>query len=290
MAEEATGRRPVRAALGLLGALAALAAAVSIGLWDGAVSERTRWLVILVALALALVLLGYATTGAWVGLVMNSRFLVSMSRVQATMWSVVVLGTLLAFTLRRLRDGDGDAWRVGIPPEVLGVVGVAGTSYVAANGVLSRKTHLELDRAHVAKQAEVLVHTFPAYAQDAAGATVLSPSEAVKVASADHVGALFQNGSPADARLWDMLEGDEYGNAHAIDFAKVQVLVLTIIAIIAFCAAVWAALGATGTGAPGTGATGELPGVGSGLLEVLAVSHLGYVGGKLPSHSVLAKA
>lgn len=284
-ADGETRHRGAAAAFALLAALAALALAVWIGLWDGDASERTRWIVILAALAVALVLLGFATTGVWVGLVMNSRYLVSMSRVQATLWSLVVLGTLLAFTLQRLRGGDGDAWRVGIPPEVLGVVGVAGTSYVAANGILSRKTHLELDRQEAAKQAEVLVRTFPEYAQDETGAQVLSRKEATAVAASDHVGALFRNGSPEDARLWDMLEGDEYGNAHAIDFAKVQVLVLTLIAIVAFCAAVWTLLGAVEDGP-----LDQLPGVGSGLLEVLGVSHLGYVGGKLPNHSVLAKA
>ncbi len=94
----------------------------------------------------------------------------------------------------------------------------------------------------------------------------------------DAQGTLYANKAPCEARFSDMLEGDELANAASLDFGKVQMLGFTLLTLGAYIAVLWQAF----SGDPcAAGCPAEFPALSRGLVEVLGVSQLGYLGYKV---------
>lgn len=89
-------------------------------------------------------------------------------------------------------------------------------------------------------------------------------------------GVLIANRYPWDARLSDMVEGDEVAGAADGDLGKMQLALFTILAIGAYCGAVFQAF--AGMNGPDDALPGE-------LLAILTGSQGAYVGTKIPTRT-----
>jgi hypothetical protein len=253
-------RRPNRLVLAGAGALLALGVVVLPALaW---MSPRGWYRVVaLLCNAAALILFlreaGRAISGRPDALLMSSRNKYSLSRLQMVGWTVLVVTALLTAAMWNLWDvlpgGTNPGLGVRIPGDLVIAMGIASFTTAATPAVLSFKRDLPAPAEQAALTAERL--------------SPGSPEDVVLKGQV--VGRRDQDG----AGWLDVLRGDEVANAATMDLSKVQQLLISTVLIGLYF--VW-----TCTAFSRAGAIAELPDAGGHFVELLAVSHAGYLGFK----------
>ena len=199
-----------------------------------------------------------AARGRWDGALINARNLVSLAQFQALLWTIAVIGGFAAMVIARMQEGLDDPLLVDIPTEVLGLCGIASGSLGLSKLVSARK------RAREPSERDL----------HCAAAELGEDPEAIHESRR---GTAYANSTFADARWTDMFEGDEVGNAAHVEITKLQMFMLTVIAVIAYAMAVFRSLEAAEHDA--------LPAVSEGLAWILGLSHAGYLAGKSADQS-----
>ncbi len=209
-------------------------------------------------LAAFLLVLGQSISGTPFGVLVNERNLMSLSRFQAAVWTIVVVGGYLTMVVARIKAGTANAVDVGIPQELWLAMGISSTSLLGTPLLLSGKRQREPDARVVESAASQL-------------------AEPKKDLENQRVGCLYANKSMQDARVADIFQGDEVGNTAHVDLAKVQMFYFTAIAAVSYFADVSTSVM--------RGATDGLPPLSQGLIALLAISHGGYLVSKTTDHS-----
>ena len=188
---------------------------------------------------------GYFATGRWTGLLIDSRGRYSLTHLQVTCWTTLVLSLAGGFVVARIGEHRADALSVVIPSHVLQLLGISLASAVLATAAKSAKDRTS--STHVA---------------------------------ATPVGPDGDPGSPPPPRFEQvfLLEEGTYAD-HAVDVAKFQNLVITLILLVLY---VGAALDAIGS-ATSAEALRRLPDLSGSFVTLLGLSHGGYLLGKLPT-------
>jgi hypothetical protein len=83
--------------------------------------------------------IGIAINGRLGGLIIDARNKMSLSKLQAVAWTILVLSAWIAFVVTRARLGATGPEDVVLPPELLAAMGISATSLVAAPVILSLK-------------------------------------------------------------------------------------------------------------------------------------------------------
>ncbi len=221
------------------------------------------------SLSLVLVVLGIAITKNPLGVLISERNLMSLSRFQMAVWTVLVLGAYFTFALVRIRAfAEGslngqpvtDPLNITIDWHLWALLGISTTSLVGAPLILSTKKDKEPAASVTQKTAQL----------------VNEPEQDI---IANKQGTLYANSKISDARLTDMFQGDELTNTAQIDVAKVQMFYFTIIAAVCFFVMILKQLVAANT------ALGSLPLLPEGFVAILGISHAGYLTSKSISHT-----
>jgi len=226
---------------------------------------------VLVALSMVLlmVVLGLGTTSRPLGILINERNVMSLSRFQMVVWTIMVLSGYLTFALVRIKmmasgAANGtpitDPLGIGIDWHLWALLGISTTSLVGAPLLLSPKKNLEPVSSVTPKTAQML-------------------NEPEQDVIANKQGTLYANSKLSDARLTDMFEGDELMNTARIDLAKVQMFYFTIVAAMCFFVMVIKTLTA------GSSNLDNLPSLPEGFVAVLGISHAGYLTSKGVNHT-----
>ena len=132
------------------------------------ISPFWLWLIIAGVMALLLIALGLKVNGHALGVLIDTRNRISLSRLQTTLWTGLVLSALLAITLpRALPEGLSQSHaikqplNIAIPTELLAALGLsaaslAGSSFIKSNKA-SKETRLvsELQNQVTTAQANV---------------------------------------------------------------------------------------------------------------------------------------
>lgn len=230
------------------------------------------WLGTAALLVAFLILLGVAINKRPAGILIDNRNRVSLSKFQAAVWTVVILSALITSASARIAAAPNLETAIGvlafhIPPELLGVMGIALTSLVATPALLNNKT----------EGAQASAQTVTAQAQR----TGRDPGMMTQAGSV--VGWLH----PSCAQWMDMFRGDEDSNFGAPDLSKVQQFLITLTLVGVFGAAIWAGFTVPD---PKTGVkflqgvTVWLPGLDSNFIWLLGISHAGYLAYKAAPH------
>jgi hypothetical protein len=215
------------------------------------------------------------------GALIDEQNLMSLSRFQLVAWTVLVVSAFLTVALIRAFSGVHDALNITVPPTLWQLLGITSASAVGReimHGMKKTKDPANPDVA--ATNAAAAINET---AKSAAEQT--NPQEV----ELHRAGSLFGNPSPKDASFVDMFQGVEVGNMSYVDMAKVQMFFFTIAAIVAYASEVFTML-ATHFGkgvltAPTASSLTQLPAVGSGLLSILTISHVTYLGAKSIDHT-----
>jgi hypothetical protein len=214
-------------------------------------------------LFLFMVALGVHVCGRPAGILINERNLMSLSRFQLVVWTLLILSAYLTVALARIRVGTPDALAIQLDWRLWALLGISTTSLVGSPLILSTKK--AKDPADLEKVTNKVATEFK---QDA---------DEVK---ATRQGLLYGNPSAADARFSDMFEGEELENTAYIDMAKVQMFFFTLVAAVSYAILLFKLII---TQAPQDLAS--LPALPDGLIAILGISHAGYLGNKIVDHT-----
>lgn len=194
------------------------------------------------------VVLGLEITNEPLGVLLNSRNLLSLPRLQMSLWTIIVMSALV--TVMACRGWSGvDPLQVTIPPELLEAMGISFVSAAAAPAILSLKSRV------------------PSTNDEFESATIRMGQPITAS------GKLVGRPSAGLARLSDLVKSDDLSNAGLVDLSKVQQLLITAVLIAVYA---WR-LGTYLTGASIGAATTELPKFDQTFVNLLLVSHGGYL-------------
>jgi hypothetical protein len=224
-----------------------------------------KLVVVTVAMVLFTIVLGRGLVNRVLGILINERNLMSLSRFQLVVWTVVILSSYLCYGFTRIYAGVPDPLNITIDGQLLLLMGISATSFIAAPLILSSKKDLEPQPMVTTK-------------------TALKSGETTQAVEDNREGVIYGNGRVMDARFTDLFQGDELGNATHIDVAKLQLFFFTVIGAVAYFAAVFRELALS---APTS--LVALPLLPTGLIMAIGISHGGYLAGKGVSHTPVEK-
>ena len=220
---------------------------------------------VMVLLAIDLALVGWLINGRPIGAFIDNRNRLSLSKLQAGAWTVLVLSafaTVAAFNagLPGIDYGTVANVNVVIPGELLLAMGISATSLVATPALLSLKA--DEDPQDGAEQ-KATVRT---------GKTIVGN------------GKVATKTAPSEASWADLVTGDELGNAGTPDLGKIQQVLITLILLASYADYVFQALSAP------VGPIGQLPAIDKSFVWLLGISHASYLAYKAAPHTEDADA
>jgi hypothetical protein len=169
-----------------------------------------------VSLAGAIVAIGVGVKGRLLGALISDRNLMSLSRFQATLWTILVLAAFAAILFPQLLQGKPVADLIKTLATRTDLLALMGISYASAVGSGLVLTGKEAKNPTPQAIAEAKVNT--------------------EMPDAERKGVLFKNPEPQKAAFTDMFEGDELADTHLVDIAKVQMFFFTVIGAVIFIA------------------------------------------------------
>jgi hypothetical protein len=212
-----------------------------------------RWIVSALAIVVLLLMLGAVIKEHPLGVLVDARNKMSLSRLQVVLWTVLLVSAFFAI-----------AWQTGkmeiyLAPELWALMAISTGS--AAGAVIIKSTKAAQQPA----------------------ATVNAPAAAARL------GVLLKGDKP---RFSNMFEGEEVTDGGYIDIAKVQMFFFTIAAIVGYTIAL-ANHDFTGVGAGVTlpkelAAAGYklfFPAISTALVTLIGISHAGYLTVKAAPHT-----
>jgi len=158
----------------------------------------------ILALAVLLEAVGRQITGRPLGIFLSGRNTYSLSRLQMAIWTVVMLGGILAIAICKAWISARDALTMDIGGDVYAVMGISYATGAVVPGLLSLKA------------ATPSTDDQRAGAADRSGDVVTG------------AGQRFERMPGMPALLSDLVKGDDLATAGTVDISKVQQLLITI--------------------------------------------------------------
>jgi hypothetical protein len=265
------------------------------------VPVETAFPIVMVLLVGFCMLLGSAICQNPLGILITEQNVISLSRFQTALWTVIVIAALLVIAIARIKNGVvadedtsglADPLKITFGKELLALLGISATSLVGSPLIAATKKSKTADPNTVTSTAQEMVklNNVPDSVKNGdpgAGAVVATgpakPS-AANVASAitdNAEGILYKNPTVSDASFGDMFEGNEVGNAAHVDLSKVQMFFFTVVIAMAYVVALWDAMSSEAI----YGASFAFPAVSSGMVGLLGISNAGYLATKGVDHT-----
>jgi len=240
--------------------------------WKQKTQPKEMFLVTLALLTAFVMIAGHGTVGLWRGVLVDERNRMSLSRLQLVLWTIVVLSGFLTAALWNIAKGVGSPLSIAVSEQLWMLLGISTTSLVASPLILSTKKQ-EPPPSTVTPEAEA------AKAQEANSTMNALAAQGLPPDSVTTQGNVVVWKWPSDARIADLFQGDEIGNAGHLDLGKVQMLFFTVILVFAYTVTLahwfWKP----------DGAISSLPTLDPGMTALLAISHGGYLANKAVPHS-----
>lgn len=284
MASERTGQ--IFQALGV-----ALLIGVALGSAYWLTDAQWAWAINVVLLAALCLLLGMWIMKLPLGIFITQRNLMSLSRLQVVCWTLIIFSGLVVVAMQRLhhyvKDPSSitcvaqsqqsqqpqppqqpqqspantcDPLSITVDPKLWAVLGISFASFVGTPVILNGKTQ----------------DTPSPNAVQAASLVLKEPATQIQQ---DAMGKVYANPSPQDARVSDIFEGDEIGNTAYVDVSKFQMFVLTVLLLGIYSSDMWQFLGGD------IKSLNHLPPFTPSMLQLLALSHAGYLTFKAVNHT-----
>lgn len=211
-------------------------------------------------LVIFLFVTGHGITGRWIGVLVDNRNRVSLSRLQMALWSLLILPAIYSVVLGNADAGSATPLSVTIPADLWILMGISTASLVGSPLLTSAKTAKTPDKIQDALQLNELAR------------------QGVDVQRVSSDGLIIKKRSISDASWGDLVRGEETGNAAQLDLARIQMLFITLVLILGYGGALVALLQ---QGAE----ISSFPPVDAGMIALLSLSHAGYLTNKVVPHS-----
>lgn len=214
----------------------------------------------MVLMWIELMVIGWLVNDRPIGAFIDARFFLSISKLQAGAWTVVVLSafaTAAAFNAatEMFQGTSVTALAVTIPSDLLLAMGISATSLVAAPALMSVKAN-----------------------QDQPSDDAVKTANARTEADMSAKGRMAVKHSPADAAWADLVTGGEVGNYALPDLGKIQQAFITLLLLGCYVAYIYANF----AGSEETIST--LPTLDKSFVWLMGISHASYLAYKAAPH------
>ena len=226
---------------------------------------------LILLMILFMITLGVRISGRPAGILINERNLMSLSRFQMILWTVIILSAYLTIALERVRAKPSilDALAIALDQRLWALMGISTASLIGGPLVLSTKKTMEPD-PKAADQTETALKS-------------KGESETADKIRENSQGVLYANSEIKDAHFSDMFEGDEVGNTAYVDVAKVQMFFFTVVAALSYGMTLFYWI----VNKPAA-ELNAFPVLSGGLIAILGISHAGFLVNKTTTHTPLA--
>ena len=215
-----------------------------------------------------------AATKSLSGILVDSRGRYSLTHFQASVWTILILGSLIAVLIA----ASFDPTKLKLSPELLGLMGIVAGSAVFATAVKASKDATR--GAKVARAGDTIkafgptLRPPPTPVTPPASTTMLVASSAQSAGSPAITASSAMTSSPGMitvkphfAQIWMEEEGDLA--EQVISITKFQNFVITLAIAGVYVAMTWI--------------QNAMPDLPDNIVALIGISHAGYVGGKMPS-------
>ncbi|RXW29310.1 hypothetical protein QEP13_19495 [Enterobacter ludwigii] len=169
---------------------------------------RIAWLMTLLMLVIFCMGIGYTINGRFNGIFIDYRNRLSLSKLQALCWSILVLSALYTAAIIRIRNNIPSPLDIVLDKYLLAIMGISLTSLAATPAILNIKEDN--------KSSE--------FAAQQVSQTLNKPAEDI-ISS----GKIFYFSSAKLASWLDLFRGEESTNAGSADIGKIQQFIITFI-------------------------------------------------------------
>jgi hypothetical protein len=219
------------------------------------------WIVLMIAMALFILIVGHGVTGAWTGAIIDERCKMSLSRLQLILWTIVVLSAFAVIAFVRMRNDAATALDIGVPATIWTLLAITSTSLVGSPVIKSTQKAS-------GRPDDNQLHTYLA----AQGKTT---------DEVESQGPVVTNASIAQASPADLFTGEYVNNFTMLDVGKIQLFLFTVLLIFQYCLSIGHVLIHEPYPA-------SLPDIGPGVLPLFGVSHAGYLMNKVVTSPLMS--
>jgi hypothetical protein len=220
------------------------------------------WIVLMIAMALFILIVGHGVTGAWTGAIIDDRCKMSLSRLQLLLWTIVVVSALAVIATVRMRQDAATALDIGVPATLWTLLAITSTSLVGSPVIKSTQ------KASGAPEPSRL-HTYFAL-------------QGKTTDEVDWQGPVVTNASIAQASPADLFTGEYVNNFTLLDVGKIQLFLFTVLLLLQYCLSIGHVLSHEPYPA-------SLPDIGAGVLPLFGVSHAGYLMNKVVTSPLMSR-
>ncbi len=244
-----------------LGIIAIIAAIVLVLLLIPLAYRLWSWLGTMFLLTGSGLVASHGVTGYWRGLLIDQRNRISLSRLQASLWTLVTSSSYASAALFNIRFGQSDPLMIAIPAGIWVLMGISATSLVGTPLIQNYKQNQDANEEETAKTLSQL------------------SAQRVNTNQLEPAGRLLVNKSPADAKWADLFRGEEVGNAAQIDLGKTQLFYFTSILVSVYTITLGSLF------AHPLAVISSFPDLNQGILTLLGISNGAYLTNKAVPHS-----
>lgn len=225
-----------------------IAAVIGAGLLLSSDQMQFLWVVTATAMVVFIMMISRGLTGRfWDGWLINEQNRMSLSRLQMVLWTVLILSAYFTAVIANIKNGYAEmALDIAIPQEIWVALGIATTSLVGSPLILDGKKDTKTNESGT---------------QDTNNTAM---------------GQLHRNQTLDQAKLSELVSGEELGNANILDISRLQNLFFTLILVGVYLVALNSMLGAVGAGT----LIDQFPALSSSMVALLGISHAGYLAAK----------
>lgn len=244
--------------------LAAICAAiVALGVLAPVGARASVWITTVILLTVFVSVVGRGLTGLWRGALIDERNMISLSRLQLVVWTMLILPAFLQAALHNISLGGRGTppLSIELQPELWLLMGISTASLLGS----------PLLRAPKTQQRPSPTEMNEAFSQ-------LEARHGTSPSALDTHGLVLVNRDASMSRWSDLFRGEEVGNAAMVDLGKVQMFFFSLIAALAYAVELWSMFS--------TGARiSALPAMPAGMVALIGISHTGYLANKAMPHS-----
>jgi len=237
------------------------------------------WAIIALAMFVFVVGLGVVKDKGWLGILINERNVMSLSRVQMILWTILILSAFVTIALQRVSRADKPL-DIAIPQILWALMGISTTSLVGSPLLKSPKQSKTPTRNAVARlymhdsKNSLRMKTESNEGRNVTIDEVAARSDIQAFKSEHADGTLYVRPKNEPAQFSDIFSGDEITNYDLPDVAKVQMFFFTLVGVVSYAVLLWTVMSTNATSPEKLSA---FPDLSEGLVALLGISHAGYL-------------
>jgi hypothetical protein len=221
-----------------------------------------RWYAILGFLIAFIFIIGHGITGHYYGAFIDERNMISLSKFQELVWTVIFLSAFLTMVLDLFQNQNQQDFKIVFDQSLLFLLGISSASFIGSPLIKNNGFNQEPDQNELEKTLMLLN----------------KGADNLQVEKKDNKGLYIINKDPKDASWTDLFKGEETGNGFYLDISKIQMFLFTIVTVLIYSVMLTRKF-------QGNCPVRVFPKMDENIIWLLAISHSSYLTHKAIPHS-----